>query len=54
MPVLLLTGPAKFLFTPLALAVAFGGWIWWTMGPQAGLEYYTGFVFDITGGRATY
>ena len=29
-----------------ALAVAFGGWIWWTMGPQAGLEYYTGFMVE--------
>jgi tellurite resistance protein TerC len=29
-----------------ALAVAFGGWVWWTMGPQAGLEYYTGFMVE--------
>ncbi|MFO0295206.1 MAG: TerC family protein [Rhodospirillales bacterium] len=30
----------------LALAAAFGGWVWWAMGAQAGIEYYTGFVVE--------
>jgi len=29
-----------------ALAVAFGGWVWWSMGAQAGMEYYTGFMVE--------
>ena len=28
------------------LALAFGGWVWWTMGEQRALEYYTGFVVE--------
>jgi tellurite resistance protein TerC len=30
----------------LALGLAFGGWIWWQLGPQAGKEYITGFVVE--------
>ena len=30
----------------LALAAAFGGWVWWAMGAHAGIEYYTGFVVE--------
>lgn len=30
----------------VTLGVAFGGWIWWYMGPQSGLEYLTGFVIE--------
>jgi tellurite resistance protein TerC len=29
-----------------SLAVLFGGWVWWSMGPQAGMEYYTGFMIE--------
>ena len=29
-----------------ALALAFGGWVWWHMGAQAGMEYYTGFMVE--------
>ncbi|MGU3402917.1 TerC family protein [Methylobacterium brachiatum] len=30
----------------LALGLAFGGWIWWYLGPQAGEEYVTGLVVE--------
>ena len=30
----------------IALGLAFGGWIWWHLGPQAGKEYVTGFVVE--------
>ena len=30
----------------LALGLAFGGWIWWYIGPQAGEEYVTGLVVE--------
>ncbi|MUO80926.1 TerC/Alx family metal homeostasis membrane protein [Agrobacterium vitis] len=30
----------------ITLGVLFGGWIWWQSGPQAGLEYLTGFVIE--------
>ena len=29
-----------------ALAMLFGGWVWWYMGAQSGLEYYTGFFVE--------
>jgi len=29
-----------------ALAMAFGGWVWWYMGQQPALEYYTGFFVE--------
>jgi len=29
-----------------ALAVIFGGWVWWSMGPQSAIEYYTGFMVE--------
>jgi tellurite resistance protein TerC len=28
------------------VAVAFGGWIWWSRGSQAGLEFYTGYLIE--------
>lgn len=28
------------------VAVAFGGWIWWSRGAQAGLEFYTGYLIE--------
>jgi len=30
----------------LSLGVAFGGWVWFSLGQQAGLEYLTGFVVE--------
>ncbi|MBB4954136.1 tellurite resistance protein TerC [Agrobacterium vitis] len=30
----------------ITLGTLFGGWIWWQSGPQAGLEYLTGFVIE--------
>jgi tellurite resistance protein TerC len=30
----------------ITMGVAFGGWVWWSLGPQPGLEYLTGFVIE--------
>lgn len=30
----------------IVLGLGFGGFIWWNIGPQAGLEYVTGFVVE--------
>jgi tellurite resistance protein TerC len=30
----------------IALGLAFGGWVWWQLGAQAGKEYVTGFVVE--------
>lgn len=30
----------------ISMGVAFGGWVWWSLGPQQGLEYLTGFVIE--------
>ena len=30
----------------IALGLAFGGWVWWYMGQEAGLQYVTGFVIE--------
>lgn len=30
----------------IVLGLGFGGFIWWSIGPQAGLEYVTGFVVE--------
>ena len=30
----------------IALGLAFGGWVWWYMGPTAGMNYVTGFVIE--------
>lgn len=30
----------------VTLGLAFGGWVWWQFGPQAGKEYLTGFVVE--------
>jgi tellurite resistance protein TerC len=41
---------AKESFTLYAcyvtIAVAFGGWVWWSHGAQSGLEFYTGYVIE--------
>lgn len=30
----------------IAMACAFGGWVWWEMGAQKGMEYFTGYVIE--------
>lgn len=30
----------------IAIALCFGGWVWWYMGAQSGMEYYTGFLIE--------
>jgi len=30
----------------ITMGLAFGAWIWWSIGPQEGLEYVTGFVIE--------
>ncbi|ELR03883.1 hypothetical protein GMDG_08949, partial [Pseudogymnoascus destructans 20631-21] len=30
----------------LTLGVGFGGWVWFSLGRQAGIEYLTGFVVE--------
>jgi tellurite resistance protein TerC len=30
----------------ILLGLAFGGWVWWYMGPTAGMDYVTGFVIE--------
>lgn len=28
------------------IAILFGGWVWWEMGPQSGMDYLTGFFVE--------
>jgi tellurite resistance protein TerC len=30
----------------VAIAVAFGAWVWWSRGAQSGLEFYTGYIIE--------
>ncbi len=30
----------------VAIAMAFGAWVWWSRGAQSGLEFYTGYVIE--------
>jgi tellurite resistance protein TerC len=30
----------------IAIAVAFGAWIWWSMGATAGMQYFTGYAIE--------
>jgi tellurite resistance protein TerC len=30
----------------ILVAVAFGGWIWWSMGPTSGMQYFTGYAIE--------
>ena len=30
----------------VAIAIAFGGWVWWQRGATAGLEFYTGYLIE--------
>lgn len=32
----------------IAIALLFGGWIWWEMGPDSGMNYMTGFFVEKT------
>jgi tellurite resistance protein TerC len=32
----------------ISLGLAFGGWVWWTLGQEAGANYLTGFVVEKT------
>ncbi|WP_373715576.1 TerC family protein [Roseateles sp.] len=30
----------------ISVAVAFGAYVWWFLGPQSGMDYYTGFMIE--------
>ena len=30
----------------IGVALLFGAWVWWRLGPQSGLDYYTGFLIE--------
>ncbi len=30
----------------MAIALAFGGWVWWARGAQSGLEFFTGYLIE--------
>ncbi len=30
----------------IGLGLAFGGWVWWSLGSQSGMEYLTGFAVE--------
>lgn len=30
----------------IAIGLLFGGWVWWSLGPQPGIEYLTGFAIE--------
>lgn len=30
----------------VCMGLAFGGWLWWQLGPQSGLDYLTGFLVE--------
>lgn len=30
----------------IAIAMAFGAWLWWSMGPASGMEYLTGYTLE--------
>jgi len=30
----------------ITAAVLFGGWVWWSMGAESGMAYYTGFMIE--------
>ncbi|MCA0450292.1 MAG: TerC family protein, partial [Proteobacteria bacterium] len=32
----------------IGMGLAFGAWVWWQLGRQAGVEYVTGFVVEKT------
>ena len=30
----------------IAIALVFGAWLWWSMGPTSGMEYFTGYALE--------
>jgi len=30
----------------IAIALGFGAWVWWSMGPTSGMEYFTGYALE--------
>ena len=30
----------------IAVAVVFGAWVWWSMGPTSGMQYFTGYALE--------
>jgi tellurite resistance protein TerC len=32
----------------IAVATIFGGWVWWQLGPQSGMDYFTGYLIEKT------
>jgi tellurite resistance protein TerC len=30
----------------VTIAMIFGAWVWWSRGPQSGLEFYTGYIIE--------
>lgn len=30
----------------IAVAIVFGAWVWWSMGPTAGMQYFTGYALE--------
>jgi tellurite resistance protein TerC len=30
----------------ISMALLFGAWVWWYLGPQSGIDYYTGFMIE--------
>jgi len=32
----------------IAIACTFGAWVWWALGPERGMEYFTGFAVEKT------
>lgn len=32
----------------ISLGLAFGGWVWWQLGAESGINYLTGFVVEKT------
>jgi tellurite resistance protein TerC len=30
----------------IAVAIAFGAWVWWSMGAESGMQYFTGYAIE--------
>ncbi|HOX69238.1 MAG TPA: TerC family protein, partial [Burkholderiaceae bacterium] len=30
----------------VSVALLFGAWVWWYLGPQSGMDYYTGYMIE--------
>lgn len=39
---------AKWTAIYVSLAISFGVWVWMSMGPQSGLEYYAGYITELS------